>query len=234
MFQRMMDNIFGDLPFCFIYMDHIQQVLQLFSDHGLNINLDKCVFAVQQEDFLGHHVSSSNSTPLKKLCSAISQFTCPVDWSSLQLFLGMINFYRKLIHQAAKIFHPLTSALKVSPKNFSSDSVLLELQICSAPGSQVGSSCFLSSNLPSHLCLRISHWCSPSAKNFFVLDSTSILQQETLRSRDKILCIWPSTPPSSTSESCWKVGSSFYLLTTTWLGRHLQFTPPMFLRPQLS
>ena len=79
MFQRMMDNIFGDLPFCFIYMDHIQQVLQLFSDHGLNINLDKCVFAVQQEDFLGHHVSSSNSTPLKKLCSAISQFTCPVD-----------------------------------------------------------------------------------------------------------------------------------------------------------
>ena len=61
MFQRMMDNIFGDLPFCFIYMDniliysldlvshqdHLQQVLQLFSDHGLNINLDKCVFAVQ-------------------------------------------------------------------------------------------------------------------------------------------------------------------------------------------
>ena len=234
MFQRMMDNIFGDLPFCFIYMDHIliysldlvshqdhlQQVLQLCRDHGLNINLDKCVFAVQQEDFLGHHVSSSNSSPLQKLCSAISQFPCPADWSSLQLFLGMINFYRKLIHQAAKIVHPLTSALKVSPKNFSCDSVLLELQICSAPGSQVGSSCFLSSNLPSRWCPRVPRWCSPPEKNFLVLGSTSILQKETLRSRDKILCIWPSAPPSATSDFCWKVGSSFYLPTTTWLARH--------------
>ena len=56
----MMDNIFGDLPFCFIYLDdififspdqgshqdHLQQVLQLCRDHGLTINLEKCIFAV--------------------------------------------------------------------------------------------------------------------------------------------------------------------------------------------
>ena len=36
----------------------------------------------------------------------------------------MINFYRKFIHQAAKILHPLSSALKGSPKNFSWNSAM--------------------------------------------------------------------------------------------------------------
>ena len=90
MFQRMMDDIFGDLPFCFIYLDdiliyfpdlashqdYLQQVLQLCRDHGITINLDNH----------GHCVSASDSTPLQKYCSAISQFPCPVDRPSLQRF----------------------------------------------------------------------------------------------------------------------------------------------------
>ena len=91
MFQRMMGNIFGDLPFCFIYLndihifspdlvshqDHLQQVLQLCKDHGLTINLDNCVFVVSQVEFPSHHVSASCSAPLQKHCSTISQpFFC--------------------------------------------------------------------------------------------------------------------------------------------------------------
>ena len=52
-FQRMMDQIFGDLPFCFVYLDdvleysrdlqshqsHLHDVLQLCQEHGLTINL---------------------------------------------------------------------------------------------------------------------------------------------------------------------------------------------------
>ena len=55
MFQRMIDNIFVKLPFCFVYLDdildyfpdlashqdHLQQVLQLCRDHGVTLNLDK-------------------------------------------------------------------------------------------------------------------------------------------------------------------------------------------------
>ena len=57
-FQRMMDRIFGDLPFCFVYLDdilvfsnslydhqlHLRRVLDLCRLHGLTINLEKCVF----------------------------------------------------------------------------------------------------------------------------------------------------------------------------------------------
>ena len=52
-FQRMMDQIFGDLPFCFVYLDGVlifskdlqshqnyrHDVLQLCRDHSLTINL---------------------------------------------------------------------------------------------------------------------------------------------------------------------------------------------------
>ena len=92
------NNIFGDLPFCFIYLydiliyspdlvshqDHLHQILQLCKDHGLTI---KFIFAVSQVEFLGHHVSSSGSALLQKYCSAISQFPCPVDQPSFQRFL---------------------------------------------------------------------------------------------------------------------------------------------------
>jgi hypothetical protein len=56
-FQRMMDRVLAGLDFCFWYLDdiivasssrqehlgHLQQLLQRLQDHGLVINLEKCV-----------------------------------------------------------------------------------------------------------------------------------------------------------------------------------------------
>ena len=131
-FQRMMDQIFGDLPFCFVYLDdvlvfskdlqshqdHLQDVLQLCRDHGLTINLSKCVFAVPSVEFLGHQVSAAGSAPLQKHTSAIRDFPRPSDRPALQRFLGLINFYRRFIKDAAGILAPLTSALRGDPKLF--------------------------------------------------------------------------------------------------------------------
>ena len=61
-FQRMMDQIFGDLPFCFVYVDdilvfsknisshvsHLREVFELCRQHGLTIGLPKCEFAVSE------------------------------------------------------------------------------------------------------------------------------------------------------------------------------------------
>ena len=60
MFQRMMNQILGDLPFCFNYVvdiliyspdlpthvHHLRKVLKLLRLHGLTIVLPKCVFAI--------------------------------------------------------------------------------------------------------------------------------------------------------------------------------------------
>ena len=59
-FQRMMDQILGNLPYCFVYIDdilvfspdltshvqHLRDVLELCPVHGLTIGLGKCEFAV--------------------------------------------------------------------------------------------------------------------------------------------------------------------------------------------
>ena len=125
-FQRMMDMILGDLPYCFVYIDdiliaspdveshllHVREVLDRFRLHGLSINPEKCVFAAPELEYLGMRVSSSGCFPLTKHTEIISNFPRPVDKKGLQRFLGMLNFYRRFIRGAAGLLLPLTEALK--------------------------------------------------------------------------------------------------------------------------
>ena len=125
-FQRMMDQIFGDLPYCFVYLDdiliasttreahleHVRSVLDLLRLHGLSINPEKCVFAAAELDFLGMHVSAAGCLPVQKHTDVIASFPRPADRKGLQRFLGIINYYRRFIKNAAQTLLPLTDALK--------------------------------------------------------------------------------------------------------------------------
>ena len=125
-FQRLMDQILGDLPHCFVYVDdilisspdiqshlqHVRQVLDRLRLHGLSINPDKCVFAAPSLEYLGMSVSAGGCVPLSKHTDVISTFPQPSDKKGLQRFLGIINFYRRFIRGAAGLLFPLTEALK--------------------------------------------------------------------------------------------------------------------------
>jgi RNase H-like domain found in reverse transcriptase/Reverse transcriptase (RNA-dependent DNA polymerase)/Integrase zinc binding domain/Integrase core domain len=125
-FQRMMDDVMAGLPFCFIYLDdilvaspdhvthvqHLREVLQRLSDHGLVINAEKCLFGVREIDYLGHRISSSGIRPLQDRLTAISNYPQPKTVQQLQTYLGMVNFYRKFFRGAAAVLRPLTEALR--------------------------------------------------------------------------------------------------------------------------
>ena len=125
-FQRMMDMILAGLPYAIVYVDdilvfspnlqnhveHLRTVLDICRLHGLTICLPKCEFGVSQLEFLGHRVSAHGIQPLEKHTSALQDFPPPTDMGGLQRFLGMINFYRKFIKNAAQVLAPLTDALK--------------------------------------------------------------------------------------------------------------------------
>ena len=84
-----MDQILGNLPYCFVYIDNIlvfspdlqthvqnlRDVLELCRVHGLMIGLGKCEFAVPETEVLGHHLSSSSLRFLLK--PAIREFPPP-------------------------------------------------------------------------------------------------------------------------------------------------------------
>ena len=129
-FQRLMDNIFFDLPFAIVYLDdmliasrtpeqhrlHLQQVLLLLQQNGLVLNVGKCELGRPSVEFLGHQVSAAGLAPLPQRVAAVQDFPPPTNVKELQAFLGMFNFYRRFVPAAAKLLQPLTDALRGGPK----------------------------------------------------------------------------------------------------------------------
>lgn len=130
-FQRYMDSIFRDLPFVFVYLDdiliastneqeheeHLNTVLKLLSEHGMVLNLEKCVLGQPSVQFLGYLVSPDGIEPLPERTKNILEFPKPANIKQLRRFLGMINFYRRCLPHAAAVQKPLNQYLNKSKKN---------------------------------------------------------------------------------------------------------------------
>ncbi|GBM89708.1 Transposon Ty3-I Gag-Pol polyprotein, partial [Araneus ventricosus] len=123
--QRLMDNALQGLDFCFVYIDdlliasssleeHLDNLKQVFGrlrKFGLVLNRDKCVFAVENLSFLGHKIDKYGITPLPEKVEAISNFPRPKTVQDLRRFLGMLNFFRRFLPQAAQKQLPLQKML---------------------------------------------------------------------------------------------------------------------------
>ena len=107
MFQRLMDNVTGQLPGVFAYIDDVLVAFPSAEQHesdlrrlfdalkrfGLVVNSSKCIFGVRELEFLGHHVSAQGIRLLTAKVDAVRRFECPRSIKSLQRFLGLVNFY---------------------------------------------------------------------------------------------------------------------------------------------
>lgn len=141
-FQRFVDEMTRGLDFCYCYLDdflifskdkqtHEEHLLQIFTrlqEFGMVINVAKCVFEAPEVTFLGYTVSSAGIKPLDAKVQAIKQFPPPKNIKELRRFLGMVNFYRRFIPNAAKTQAPLhslvTGSLKGShPVNISGEAL---------------------------------------------------------------------------------------------------------------
>ena len=132
-FQRFMDTVLHGLDFVFIYIDdvlvfskspeqhaeHLRQVFNRLNEYGITINPSKCLFGHSEMDFIGFHITSQGITPLQSKVQAIKDYPRPEKSKSLQRFLGMINFYRPHIQNAAKLLDPLYCAINPKVKNHS-------------------------------------------------------------------------------------------------------------------
>ena len=129
-FQRLMDEILGDIPRVFVYIDdilvasenpeqHLKDldiVFKTLAANGMVVQRPKCVLGKASLEFLGYQVDSTGISPLKDRVTAIEQSTPPTSVKELQRFLGMVGYYRRFIpNAAAHLFH-LFTALKGKPK----------------------------------------------------------------------------------------------------------------------
>ncbi len=124
----MMDRALSGLRFAYCYLDdlriaspdlqshkqHLAAVFERLRDFGLVMNREKCVFAVSSFEFLGHLVSAQGARPLLSYVEAVEHRPRPATIKELQIFLGLINLYRRFIPGAASVLKPLTDTLRGS------------------------------------------------------------------------------------------------------------------------
>lgn len=129
--QRLMDSVLRGLDFCTCYIDdlliaskdegqheqHLRLVFQRLRDHGLSINLPKCSFGVSEVNYLGYTINKHGVKPLEDRIKAIADYPKPKTIADLRKFLGIINFYRRFLRNAAQIQAPLHIPLHGAKKN---------------------------------------------------------------------------------------------------------------------
>ena len=120
-FQRMMDVIFRDIPYTFVYLDdiliasstveqhkqHLRETLRRLEAAGLAVNAKKCVLGQAQVKFLGQEISAEGVRPLPSKVSNIAALPRPTNKVELQRYLGMINFYHRFLPNIAAVLAPL-------------------------------------------------------------------------------------------------------------------------------
>jgi cleavage and polyadenylation specificity factor subunit 1 len=127
-FKRMMDWVLVKLPIVFVYQDDIVLASKFLEQHEKDveevfcslqsaglviiINGEKCEFAVQEVQFLGHHVTAEGIQPFPERVAEVRDHPKPSTVKQLQAFLRVVNFYRRFVPAAAKILQPLMDLLK--------------------------------------------------------------------------------------------------------------------------
>ena len=127
-FQRLMETVLNglDMTIAIIYIDDIivpgrtfeqaaaglEKVLKRLSDNGLKLKTKKCHLFQREVQFLGHMVSKEGLRPVGAKVQALFRWPRPTNIKQVQGFLGLANYYRRMISDYAEIAIPLTNLLK--------------------------------------------------------------------------------------------------------------------------
>ena len=110
-FQRLMDQVFKDVPFAFVYLEdilvasrnkaehrqHLREVLRRLRDNGMAINASKCVLGQATVKYLGQEISAGGIRPLSSKLQSIIEIPRPTTKVEFQRYLGMVNFYHRFL-----------------------------------------------------------------------------------------------------------------------------------------
>lgn len=129
-FQRLMNDVLRPYldKFVLVYLDdiliyskteeehkeHLGLVLKALREAKLYAKASKCEFGRNQLEFLGHVVSSEGISACPKKIQAIKDWPVPTNITELRSFLGLANFYRRMIDKFSHLAAPLTELLKDS------------------------------------------------------------------------------------------------------------------------
>ena len=131
-FKRFIDRVLCGISNTYVYIDDIliasstpkehlrdlKSVFERLASLRIIINLSKCIFGVDQLDFLGHQVTSQGVAPFPDKVAVIRDFPQPTSPCQLCRFIGMVNFYHRFLHHCTDLMQALHDLLKATqPKS---------------------------------------------------------------------------------------------------------------------
>ncbi|UYV76640.1 hypothetical protein LAZ67_14001550 [Cordylochernes scorpioides] len=168
-FQRLINEVLQGLDFAYAYIDdvliasdsenqhvsHLQQLFGRLRDYGLTINETKCTFGQPSVKFLGFIITNAVISPDPQRVQAIKDIPIPDTVGKLRRFLGMLNFYRRCLPNAASTQAPL-HAMVEGRKNVSCQWTPTALQAFDQCKFQLANAALLHHPFPeAPLCLTV-------------------------------------------------------------------------------
>ncbi|XP_037942899.1 uncharacterized protein K02A2.6-like [Teleopsis dalmanni] len=121
-----MEEVTAGIPNCAVYLDdiivtgrnnkeHLNNVLKIFQrleEYGLTCKSEKCSFAQEQVDYVGHVINVNGLMPTGKRVEAIKLMPRPRNIQEVEAFIGKVNYYNKFIKQFSILAAPLNELRK--------------------------------------------------------------------------------------------------------------------------
>ena len=82
---------FGD------HLSHVAQVLQTLLEAYCKVRINKCQFAWNSVEFLGHLITPEGIGPNKRNIEAVTSFPIPTKIKDIRAFLGLYNYYQQFL-----------------------------------------------------------------------------------------------------------------------------------------
>ena len=125
-FQKLMEQIVGDIPGVACYLDDIvvtgkceqehlanlQRTMERLNTTGLRLKLEKCHFFKDSITYLGHILDKEGVRPHPDKIKAITAMPEPKNQAELRSFLGMINYYDRFVPSLATTCASLSNLLQ--------------------------------------------------------------------------------------------------------------------------
>jgi hypothetical protein len=103
------------------HKQHVRAVLQKLRDAGLQVNIHKCEFHVQETVFLGLLVSTEGLRMDPGKVQVIQDWATPRNLTGVQSFIGFCNFYRRFIKGFSKLARPMVTLTRKDQPFFWTD-----------------------------------------------------------------------------------------------------------------
>ena len=91
---------------------HVKQILTRLRNAGLQADIKKCEFNVQQTKFLGFIIGVDGISTDPSKVNVVQKWEPPKTVRGVQSFLGFCNFYRRFIKDYGRIAKPLNHLTK--------------------------------------------------------------------------------------------------------------------------